>query len=113
MSAVDASVLDQLLSDLGGDADGLRELVGLFLAGAPKLVADARDACARGDAQAYRRAAHTLKSSAGTVGARELQRMAREAEGAAPDAKRVEELAAELARVVSALGTWRPHEARG
>jgi HPt (histidine-containing phosphotransfer) domain-containing protein len=101
--ALDPTVLDQLLRDLDGDADAVRELVGLFRASAPKLVADAREACARRDADAYRRATHTLKSSAGTDGARELQRLAREAEAGAPDAKRVEEMAAELTRVMQAL----------
>ncbi len=59
----------QALRRAGGDAYLLRELVELFLGECPALLADMRDAIDRQDALCLRRIAHTLKGSAGTVGA--------------------------------------------
>lgn len=58
-------VLDQaaVLARVGGDAELLKELVGLFLAECPKLLSEMREAVARGDAKALARAAHALRGS--------------------------------------------------
>jgi HPt (histidine-containing phosphotransfer) domain-containing protein len=47
----------------GVSLDTLCELVGVFLEQTPRLIADAHDALSRGDSQALRLAAHTLKGS--------------------------------------------------
>lgn len=63
----------------GGDA--LRtQIVEMFLARAPDQVAAALDAARRGDAEAVRKVAHTLKSSAGQLGAVAVQRLCQDAE---------------------------------
>ena len=46
-----------------GDQDLLREIVGVFLAETPKLLAELETGIARGDATTAERAAHTLKGS--------------------------------------------------
>jgi HPt (histidine-containing phosphotransfer) domain-containing protein len=64
---LDAAALDRL-SDSVGD-EFLGELVGTFLDDAPVQLAALRDALGEGDAEAARRAAHTLKSNGATFGA--------------------------------------------
>jgi PAS domain S-box-containing protein len=56
------------LRRLGGDAELLKELLGVFLAEAPQLMAQMHGALAEGDAARLRRAAHTLKGSVGNFG---------------------------------------------
>ncbi|HEX8209821.1 MAG TPA: Hpt domain-containing protein [Longimicrobium sp.] len=63
----------------GGDA--LRtQIVEMFLARAPDQIAAALAAAERGDAEEVRKVAHTLKSSAGQLGAVTLQRFCQDAE---------------------------------
>jgi HPt (histidine-containing phosphotransfer) domain-containing protein len=52
-----------------GNPDFMRQLVGLFLAGAPGKMDRIRQALADGDAPAAREAAHALKSNCGMLGA--------------------------------------------
>jgi len=54
---------------LGGDENLLRELLELFLADAPRMVSEVRDAIDAKDAEALRRAAHALKGSVANFGA--------------------------------------------
>jgi CheY-like chemotaxis protein len=65
-------VLDpkQALKRVGGDAELLRELVGLFNADCPHLRAEIRQAVAAGDAPKLKRATHTLKGAVSNFGAR-------------------------------------------
>ena len=79
-----AEAIRELAVDLG--ADGAAELIGLFLDDAPSLIAAIKDGAARQDASALSRAAHTLKSTAATVGAQALSEIAREIEHAAREA---------------------------
>jgi histidine phosphotransfer protein HptB len=85
------------------------ELVDTFLEEAPAMLAELRDTLAAGNADAFRRAAHSLKSNSLTFGALTLGAMARELElgGLAPvraaNAQPLDALAAEYARVAAAL----------
>jgi CheY-like chemotaxis protein/HPt (histidine-containing phosphotransfer) domain-containing protein len=56
-----------------GQPDVVAQLVGVFAASTPPLLAELRAGVARQDASALRAAAHTLKGSAAAVGAREMQ----------------------------------------
>jgi two-component system, sensor histidine kinase and response regulator len=64
-------VLDraEALARVGGDEQLLAELLRIFHADAPKWLEDLRAAIGRGDAGLVRRAAHTIKGGAGSVGA--------------------------------------------
>ncbi len=64
-------VLDgtEALSRVGGDEKLLGELLRLFQADVPKLLADVRSAIQRGDATLLRRAGHTFKGAASSLGA--------------------------------------------
>ena len=85
------------------------ELVDTFLAEAPAMLADLRVALAAGDADAFRRTAHSLKSNGNTFGARAFAAMARGLElgGMTPvqtaAGQPLDALDAEYARVASAL----------
>jgi HPt (histidine-containing phosphotransfer) domain-containing protein len=61
-------------------ADFVAELVDTFLEEAPTMLAQMHAALAAGDAEAFRRAAHSLKSNSNTFGAHRLGLMAREFE---------------------------------
>ncbi len=78
--AVDKTVLDELLASLEGDTAFLGELSATFLSDAPSLLAQLNAALAAGDADAFRRGAHSLKSSSASLGAHDLSRAAKELE---------------------------------
>lgn len=69
-SVLDRETIDNWRTD---DPELLVELVQLFLHDTPQRLVELRSASDRDDADAVRRAAHALKSSAGTLGATELQ----------------------------------------
>ena len=73
--AFDARALAALLEIIGGDRTALAELIGSFLDEGPDLIARIEGAARDGDAEALRRAAHTMKSSAADFGAMELSRL--------------------------------------
>jgi HPt (histidine-containing phosphotransfer) domain-containing protein len=114
LPAVDAELLRQLFLDVGEDRPAMDEIIRTFLATAPALVEDAAAASAARDARAFLRAVHTLKTSAGMLGAGELSRLAREAEARAAagelsgSAATVAALRAELERAMAALRAWSP-----
>ncbi len=64
------------MARVGGDEDLLRELTGDYLRDAPVWRDDLRQAVARGDAAAVRRAAHTIKGAVGYFGADEAGALA-------------------------------------
>ena len=72
---IDERVLRDLQATAG--AAFVAELVDTFLEEAPTLLATLRAAYARHDAEAFRRAAHSLKSNSQTFGAAALGAMAR------------------------------------
>ncbi|MBN8629521.1 MAG: response regulator [Rhodobacterales bacterium] len=77
---LDPKALAQLLEVIGGDREALKELVRSFLEDGPDLVDRLRAAAAAGDADAMRRAAHTLKGSATDFGALGLAALCRDIE---------------------------------
>ena len=105
--AIDPATFEELTATTG--ADFVRELVATFLAEAPRMLDELRRAFADGDAERFRRMAHSLKSNANTFGATRLGAMARELElgGLAPSqdagSAPLDALALEYARVAEAL----------
>jgi HPt (histidine-containing phosphotransfer) domain-containing protein len=105
-SAIDAARFADLQATAG--ADFVVELIDTFLHEAPGLLAELRAARAAGNADSYRRAAHSLKSNGNTFGALALAAQAREIELAglgkpASDEARIAALEAEYARAAQAL----------
>lgn len=74
---LDPTILGELL-DLGGEEDRefVVELVDLFLRDAPAKVEAIVEGAMAGDLERVERAAHSLKGSAGNLGAIALQRLA-------------------------------------
>jgi histidine phosphotransfer protein HptB len=72
---VDPAVFADLRAATG--TEFASELVTTFFEEAPRMLADLRSAHARGDADQFRRAAHSLKSNASTFGAVALAGLAR------------------------------------
>jgi HPt (histidine-containing phosphotransfer) domain-containing protein len=98
---IDRAMLDDMVEHLGVAA--FRPVIDLFLDESRRYVAIIR----QGDAEAARRAAHSLKSSAGQLGAAALSAAAAEIErlaaGGMPLADRAAALDALLAETATAL----------
>jgi CheY-like chemotaxis protein/HPt (histidine-containing phosphotransfer) domain-containing protein len=80
---LDQAALGTLVSSLGGGEEGreaVRELVDTFLEDAATQMASLHGAVERGDADAARRAAHTLKSNGATFGAQPFAHLCRQLE---------------------------------
>ncbi len=77
-SVIEQEVYAQLQSTAG--AEFAVELVDTFFEEAPGMLAELRSARAQGDAERFRRAAHSLKSNSNTFGALRLAALARELE---------------------------------
>jgi len=75
---IDPAIYRELQETAG--AEFVVELVGTFLEEAPRMLAELRKARLNGDAEGFRRAAHSLKSNGNTFGALELAELARELE---------------------------------
>src|SRR5262249_27384202 len=70
LADLDLVVLNELRSlQIAGEPDLLQSLIELFVAETPSLLVQMRDAAAQGDGDGLRRAAHSLKSSSGSLGA--------------------------------------------
>lgn len=67
---IDHATLNELRDTVG--AEFVVELVETFLEEAPAMIAELRATLAGGDAEAFRRAAHSLKTNANTFGAQVL-----------------------------------------
>jgi len=104
-ATIDAATFAELQDSAG--ADFVKELVQTFLEEAPAMLAELREALAAGQADAFRRAAHSLKSNSLTFGALTLGAMAREHElgglAAAQSSDALDALAQEYDRVAAAL----------
>ena len=106
-SVIDQTVYAELQETAG--AEFAVELVNTFLEEAPGMLTELRNARAQGDAELFRRSAHSLKSNANTFGASWLAAMARELELAglnsdpARDVDALAALDAEYARAATAL----------
>ena len=75
---VNPAVFADLSENVGEDF--AIELVSTFLDEAPRMFSDLENAARQADAEAFRRAAHSLKSNAEIFGADRLTAMAREME---------------------------------
>ena len=75
---IDNAMFIELQESAG--ADFVNELVDTFLEEAPRMLAELRETAATARPEAFRRAAHSLKSNANTVGATKLGTLARELE---------------------------------
>ena len=85
-AAIDRGFLEQFreLDPTGGLALAER-IVGVYLDSCGKTFAQIEEAAAAGDGEGLRRAAHSLKSSSGNVGAKPLYALLRELEGLGRD----------------------------
>jgi len=100
-----------VLGDLGGDPAMLAELFSVFREEAAQRATTARSAAEAGDAEALRQAAHSLRGSSASVGARALA----DAAGAVEDelrAGRTHDLEALAVRLEAALERTEDHLAR-
>lgn len=77
---IDLTALDQILEDAGGDADFVAEIIDDFLGNSRVLLDEVAAALESGNAGGARNAAHTLKGTSGSLGARALSALAAEAE---------------------------------
>jgi HPt (histidine-containing phosphotransfer) domain-containing protein len=77
-ATIDRTVFEELKQTAG--ADFVRELVETFLSEAPGMLAELRSALDAGDADRFRRVAHSLKSNSNTFGASKLAAMAKHLE---------------------------------
>jgi len=106
-SVIDQAVFSELQE--AGGAEFAVELVDTFFEEAPGILAELRSAQAQGDADSFRRAAHSLKSNGNTFGASKLAAMARELElggmnaDPALDLEAIAALEAEYTRAATAL----------
>ena len=107
MDLIDRAVFDDLRDTAG--ADFVAELVDTFAEEAPQMLADLHAARAAGDADLFRRAAHSLKSNSATFGAVQLAALARTLElgglaaDAAQDVAAIAAIEAALQQDVAAL----------
>ena len=106
-ATIDLPTFEALQQTAGAEFVG--ELVDTFLTEAPLMLAELRTTLATGNADAFRRAAHSLKSNSLTFGATTLGAMARELElgGLDPvrkaNAQPLDALAREYSQVAAAL----------
>jgi HPt (histidine-containing phosphotransfer) domain-containing protein len=77
---IDRAILDGLLESVGGDQEFLGELLQTYFDDAPKLLGTLHTSLAAGNAEEFRRAAHSLKSNSASFGAVPLSRMCKELE---------------------------------
>jgi histidine phosphotransfer protein HptB len=106
-SAIDRAVFERLVATTGGPF--VAELIDTFGEDARELLATLRRTLAATDRDAFRRAAHSLKSTAESLGATGLAALARELETAARAgsldgaASRLDRLTEHYERAASAL----------
>jgi len=93
---IDGATFAELQESAG--ADFVAELVDTFLEEAPRMLAELRATAATGRPEAFRRAAHSLKSNANTFGATHLGTLARDLELNGVPLGGGDEALAELAR---------------
>jgi len=76
---LDPQVIQNLRQlSVAGEPDVLAEVLQLFLEDVPRRIAKLRAACAAGDAVEVYKAAHSLKGSAGNIGAKGLAAVCRQ-----------------------------------
>jgi CheY-like chemotaxis protein len=101
-----------MVERLDNDEEIAREIAGIFVENSKGLYAELADAIPAGDAEAVRTRAHSLKGSAGNIGAEALQQLAADMERAGRDGRLDEaerllpQLAADLDAVNLTLDEW-------
>ena len=78
MPVIDQKTFEEL-KQMSGD-DFINELIDTFLDDAPAMIAEIKSALDANNADAFRRAAHSMKSNAATFGAMQLAALAKELE---------------------------------
>ena len=89
--------------------DFVRELIDTFLEEAPPMLEQLKEALDAGNAEGFRRTAHSLKSNSHTFGAMSLGALARALElgGLEADVARLDALEAEYGRAAAVLESLR------
>jgi HPt (histidine-containing phosphotransfer) domain-containing protein len=111
MSIIDQATFNELKQMSGPDF--MPELIDTFLDDGPRMIAKLRRALAAGEAETFRRTAHSLKSNAKTFGALRLAELARDLELSGRENRLgeagsvLDELVHEFDRVAAALGGLR------
>ena len=102
-ATIDPATFAELQAAAGEDF--VKELIATFLEEAPTMLAALHGALEARNPDAFRRAAHSLKSNSHTFGALALGALARELElkGVPADVRPLDALAGEYARVAAAL----------
>jgi histidine phosphotransfer protein HptB len=77
-SVIDPSTFEALKEAMG--ADYILELVQVYCEETPVLLSQLQDALAKGDSEAFRRAAHSIKSTSNSFGALQFGTLAKELE---------------------------------
>jgi histidine phosphotransfer protein HptB len=99
---IDPATFGELQAAAG--ADFVPELIDTFLEEGPRMLAELRAALAAGDAERYRRTAHSLKTNGLTFGATALAAAARDQElGGLGNEAALAALSAEFERAAAAL----------
>jgi CheY-like chemotaxis protein len=91
-----------MVERLDNDEEIAREIAGIFVESSKGLYAELADAIPAGDAEAVRTRAHSIKGSAGNIGAEALQQLAADMERAGRDG-RLEEAERLLPRLAAGL----------
>ena len=78
MPIIDQATFEEL-KQMSGE-EFINELIDTFLEDAPKMIAEIQSALSANNADAFRRAAHSMKSNASTFGATELAALAKDLE---------------------------------
>ena len=99
---IDETILANLLDSIGGDEEFLGELVETLFQDAPEQFASLKSALDAGDADSFRRAAHSLKSNAASFGATQLTALSKQLE----DFGKAEDLSAVSGLVAQAEGEY-------
>ena len=102
-STINMATFTELQANAGEEF--VAELVVAYMEEAPPMLAELRSALAAGQADVFRRAAHSLKSNGSAFGAAPLAEMARTLElgGLPADGAGIDALEAEYRRVAAAL----------
>ena len=106
---IDRAAFDALLELVAGDQEFLVELLQTYFDDSPRLLGAMRSTLAAGNAEEFRRAAHSFKSNSKTFGAMALSELAKGLEEMGKSgmlegaAARIAQAEAEYARVKAAL----------
>lgn len=113
-TVIDMAVLQDLKEMAGGDSELLVEVIDCYLKDSPKLLDEMSQAIRQQQAKLLQRAAHSMKSSSASVGAKNLSQLCQELEyigreGTIEGADKIlSQTQAEYQRVEAALGSAFP-----